>query len=260
MKPITESALRVELRNSQPEVYYVPEGCVLTPAAREYLQQRKIKFAKEGTQPTAEAPRVVATEVPPMPQVEVPGNQAKPKFIDYETGAYYMTKPEHMTHLYGNKLVPKNHPRILFRGKLDSLQALVVLDQVLIGEDGNEKLVADLDDILGILREIMRCDVLDEELVNESVIGLTHAELRERSHDPMKFFKIKQMVLPDRTMGKDYALLNQLRTAIRETEVAAAEAFRNGNQYTRGDIIEALNRLSSAVHIMMCMYLAGMYK
>lgn len=260
MKPITESALRIELRNSQPDVYYVPDGCVLTPAAREYLQQRKIKFAKAGTQPAADAPRIVATEVPPMPQVVVQETQPKPKYVDYETGAYYMTKPEHMTQLFGNELVPKNHPRILFRGKLDSLQALVVLDQVLIGENGNEKLVADLDDILGILREIMRCDVLDEELVNESVIGLSHAELRERSHNPMKFFKIKQMVLPDHTMGKDYALLNQLRTAIRETEVAAADAFRNGNQYTRSDIIEALNRLSSAVHIMMCMYLAGMYK
>lgn len=260
MKAITESALRIELRNSQPDVYYVPEGCVLTPAAREYLQQRKIKFAKEGTQPSAESPRIVATEVPPMPQVVVKESSVKPKFVDYETGAFYMTKPEHMTHLFGNTLVPKNHPKILFRGKLDSLQALVVLDQVLIGEHGNEKLVADLDDILGILREIMRCDVLDEELVNESVIGLTHAELRERSHDPYKFFHIKQMVLPDRSMGKEYALLNQLRTAIRETEVAAADAFQRGSQFTRSDIIEALNRLSSAVHIMMCMYLAGMYR
>ncbi len=260
MKPITESALRLELRNSQPDVYYIPEGCVLTPAAREYLQQRKIKFAKAEEQRAAEAPRIVATDVPPMPQIKVPENQPKPKFVDYETGAYYMTKPEHMTHLFGNTLVPKDHPRILFRGKLDSLQALIVLDQVLIGEDGNEKLVADLDDILGILREMMRCDVLDEELINESVIGLTHAELRERSHDPLKFFNIKQMVLPDRSMGKSYALLNQLRAAIRETEVAAANAFRSGNQYTRSDIIEALNRLSSAVHIMMCMYLAGMYQ
>ena len=68
------------------------------------------------------------------------------------------------------------------------------------------------------------------------------------------------MVLPDCTMGRDYALLNQIRTAVRETEVAAAEAFRVGARYTRGDIIEELNRLSSAIHIMMCMYLAGQYR
>ena len=68
----------------------------------------------------------------------------KPKYVDYETGAYYMEKPEHMTQLFGNVLVAKDHPRIHFRGKLDSLQALVVLDQVQIAEGGCQKLVDDL--------------------------------------------------------------------------------------------------------------------
>ena len=61
-------------------------------------------------------------------------------------------------------------------------------------------------------------------------------------------------------MGRDYALLNQIRAAIRETEVAAAGAFLSGSKCTRPDIMEELNRLSSALHIMMCMYLAGMYR
>ena len=34
-----------------------------------------------------------------------------------------------MTHLHGNVLVSKADPRILFRGKLDALQADVVLAQ-----------------------------------------------------------------------------------------------------------------------------------
>ena len=180
--------------------------------------------------------------------------------MDYETGAYYMEKPEHMTQLFGNVLVAKDHPRIHFRGKLDSLQALVVLGQVQIAEGGCQKLVDDLGNILGILREMMRCDALDEAFKNETIIGLTHAELRERSHNPQKFFGVQYMQLPDYTMGRDYALLNQLRAAVRETEVAATEAFRVGNKYTRKDIIEELNRLSSAIHIMMCMYLAGQYR
>ena len=82
----------------------------------------------------------------------------------------------------------------------------------------------------------------------------------EKFHDPQKFFGIKQMMLPDYTMGRDYALLNQLRSQVRETEVAAVDAFRVGDRYTRGDIVEELNRLSSAMHIMMCMYLAGQYR
>lgn len=263
MKAITEECLRLELRNTQPDVYFVPEGKLLTPAAREYLQQRKIKIGKEGKPGTEDEPRIVATEVPPMPQVVIPNATAatpKPKFVDYETGALFMEKPEHMTHLYGNVLVVKNHPRILFRGKLDSLQAEIVWAQVLIAECGNQKLLDDLANILGILREMMRCDVLDEEFKNEAIIGLTHAELREQSHNPQKFFGVKAMVLPDYTMGKEFALLNQIRTAIRETEVAASNAFREGKRYTRDDIIEELNRLSSALHIMMCKYLAGQYK
>ena len=187
-------------------------------------------------------------------------NVLTPKFIDYETGAYYMEKPEHMTHLHDNVLVVKNHPRILFRGKLDSLQSLIVLDQAIIAEtEGNHKIIKDLSEILGILREMMRCDVFEEELKSDKILGLTHSELRERSHNPMKFYQIEAMTLPDYTMGKTYALLNQLRSSIREAEVAAAEAFLAGTKCTRKDIIEVLNRLSSSLHIMMCMYLSGLY-
>ena len=286
MKVITEAMLRDTLKCDQPERYVIPEGMLLSPAALEYLQQRKIKVEKAGsfesvrtTPPhtntneprtyrsetksfAADAPKIVATEVPPMPTVEMPADAPiKPKFVDYDSGALYMEKPEHMTHLYGNVLVPKNHPRILFRGKLDSLQALVVLDQAIIAEDGgSQRLIDDLGNILGILREMMRCDVLEEEFKNEYIIGLNHAQLRERSHDPMKFYHIKQMVLPDYTMGKHYALINQLRTAVRETEEAAVTAFQQGTKYTRKDIVEELNRMSSALHIMMCMYLGGEYK
>ena len=259
LKAITEDFLRLELRNAQPETYYVPEGKILTPAAREYLQQRKIKIAK-GEPPEA-TPAEPAAPAAPAPAA-APAAAAAPtaKYRDHETGAFYMEKPEHMTQLFGNELVTKNHPRILFRGKLDSLQATVVLDQALIAADGNQKLVDDLGSILDNLREMMRCDVLDETYCRQTIIGLTHQELRERSHNPQKFFGIKQMLLPDYTMGRDYALLNQLRAAVRETEVAAATAFLTGSKCTRPDIMEELNRLSSALHIMMCMYLAGMYR
>jgi len=255
LKVITEAILRDELRNSEPEFYCIPEGKILSPAAREYLQQRKIKITKE----------VLKCETAPakgVPQPEAPAEAAAAgRFVDYETGAFYNSKPEHMTHLYGNTLVPKDHPRILFRGKLDSLQALIVLDQAILSEKGkSKKLIEDLNGILRVLREMMRCDVLDEEFKNDTILGLTHAQLRERSHDPMKFYNIKQMVLPDYSMGMEYALLNHIRTAVRETEVAAVQAFRTGSKYTRQDIIEELNRLSSAMHIMMCMYLAGEYK
>lgn len=254
LKAITEADLRAQLKASEPDVYYIEEGKLLSPAAREYLQQRKIKIAK-----ACEAVQML--EVKSETQAEAHESIATAfNFIDYETGAYYMEKPEHMTHLHGNVLVVKNHPRIVFRGNLDSLQSLIVLNQSILAEkEGNKKIINDLSEILGILREIMRCDVLEEEFKNETILGLNHVEIRERSHEPLKFYNIKQMILPDYTMGKTYALLNQLRSSIRETEVAASEAFQLGAKCTRKDIIEGLNRLSSSLHIMMCMYLAGQY-
>ena len=267
MKVITEAILRDELRADRPEVYVIPEGKILSPAAREYLQQCKIKIVKENEKPRPKKTlQVTATEVPGIPESAAPAqkenqSQPKPKYVDDATGAFYYEKPEHMTQLHGNVLVNKNDDRILFRGKLDSLEALFVLDQTIFAEMGeSQELLGDLEDILISIREMMRCDVLDEPFQMDTIIGLTHAELREQSHDPQRFFGVKAMVLPDYTMGRDFALLNQLRTDVRETEVAAASAFHTGAKYTRGDIIEELNRMSSAVHILMCRYLAGQYK
>lgn len=261
MKVITEAILRDELRADRPEVYVIPEGKLLSPAAREYLQQLKIKIVSEKDKPLLnKKPEVKATKVPGIPESAVeglPAGEQKPRYIDDQTGAYFYEKPEHMTHLVGNRLVNKDDKRILFRGKLDSLQALFVLNQALFAEMGEEKeLLEDLEDILASLREMMRCDVLGEPFERKTIIGLTHEELRDHSHHPMKYYKVKQMVLPSYTLGKTYAMLNQMRTAVRETEVTAAAAFHNGRSYERKDIIEELNRMSSAMHIIMCKYLA----
>ncbi len=250
MKVITEAMLRDELKRSEITEYRVPDGMMLSPAAREYLQQRKIKISRESA---SERQKEAAVPAERTPEMAAP---LQAKYRDYETGALYLEKPEYMTQIEGDMLVVKNHPRIAFRGKLDSLQALIVLDQAILNEKtGYGKMIADLDNILGVLREIMRCDALNEPLRVEKIIGLTSAELRERSHAPMKFFHVKYMRLPDYKMGIAYALLNQLRTAVREAEVTAVNAFKNGTNYERQDILEIFNRLSSAVHIMMCTYL-----
>lgn len=254
MKVITEAVLRDELRNKEPEFYYIPEGKILSPAGREYLQQRKIKIAPKGAEPREGEESVPES----MRQTPEP---LKPNYIDFESGAYYTDKPEHMCQLYDNVLVPKSHPRILFRGKLDSIQSQIVLDQAILAESGaGQKLLKDLDGILSVLREIMRCDVLNESFCNDTIIDLNHRELREQSHNPMKYFQIKQMTLPSYQMGSRYAILNRLRSSVREVEVAAALAFTENKRCSRPDILEALNRLSSALHIMMCRYLAGMYQ
>jgi len=158
-------------------------------------------------------------------------------------------KPEHMTHLRGDTLVPKSHPIIFLRGKLDSLGAQIVLIQCDLADMGADPaLLADLQEILEILGEIMRAEVKEDALARDSVLGLTWAEIRAQSHAPQKYFGVRALTPPDRSLGRTYALLNALRAAIRETELAAVKAFDT----KRPDLTLALNRLSSAVYILMC--------
>ena len=254
MRVITETMLRDELRRSEPEAYYIPEGNILSPAGREYLQQRKIKIMK-GAAPAA----VSKTEACCCGHGEDGGDgvpQARAKYRDFETGALYMQKPEYMTQLEGDMLVVKNHPRIAFRGKLDTLQAMIVEYQALLSErPGNDAVIAQMEELLSVLREVMRSDAMADTLRVTTILGLTPEELRERSHDPMKFYHVKYMRLPDYKMGLAYALINRLRAASREAEVAAVSAFKDGGRYERQDILEVFNRLSSALHIMMCLYI-----
>ena len=57
------------------------------------------------------------------------------------------------------------------------------------------------------------------------------------------------------------AHLNMVRTQVRETELAAVEAFFDPTEgLQREDIIKALNRMSSAVYVMMCRLKAGKYE
>ena len=241
MALLDEARVRLMSDNGTRGPVAVGRDDVLTPSARTWLREHKVE--------------VVYPQGGGGEGGEKPGPRYQTLF-----GAALEEKPEHMTQLHGDVLVEKGDPRIAFRGKLDSLQAQVVLAQALLHEGGgNSRVIADLGGLLSALREMMRCDVLGEEYRAQPLLGMSHEELRERSHDPMRFFNIQRMELPDYQMGKPYALLNFLRTQAREAEVAAAQAFRSGRRCTRPDLVEALNSMSSALHIMMCMVLAGQY-
>ena len=222
MKAITETDVREQLVRIEPEQFVVPRGRILTPAARDFLNMRKIRIVLEGQtvsrpqsyrardpelpRPASAGPAAAsaAPEPPAAPAAPAraggPDPAPKARYRDYVTGAPYADKPEYMTQLCGNLLVRKDHPRIECRGRMDSLQAQIVRVQADMAQRGEQAaVIADLQDVLGVLREIMRCDVLDEPFVNERIIGLDHAELRDHSHHPQKYYKIRQMLLTDHT-------------------------------------------------------------
>jgi ethanolamine utilization cobalamin adenosyltransferase len=175
------------------------------------------------------------------------------------------TKPEELTHLYGNQLVEKDNPVIVFRGKLDSLCALILEAQVLGGEKNNEGFVNDLQEILEFVRSLFSVEYKLVPLGEFRILGYDSKEIRERSHNPEKYFGRRHLVM-HHSMGPLSLRLNFLRTTARETELAAVAVLReiarnpkaSGMQdaeHCYKDIVEALNRLSSLFYVLMYKYL-----
>ncbi len=246
MKLLSESQLRAEKIPDGTLFYEVGADVFVTPMAKEYLKERGIalKISETKTQGTLMAKENIKTV------------NNKKQFVDYESGKVYDTKPENMTHLYSNVLVPKNHPRIILRGSLDKLQALIIRTQSMAEKEHNSYVSSALDEILSFVREILGCEVTGRKLSSFRLLGYGADELRDITHDLPKHFGMEH-TLPDYKNGLLLAELNLIRTAVRETELHAVEAFSRDGEVERVDIIEALNRLSSTVYIVYCKVLSG---
>ena len=220
----TEQNVRANLRvRDGKRVLYLAEGDRLTPSAQDWLRGEGIEV--------------------------LPRAQAAPAHYETPDGAVLAQKPEHMTHLRGNVLVPKDHPRIAFRGKIDTLEAEILLTQHTARDDA--ALVKTLEQMLAAVRGLIRADVLDEPVQKLCIDSMGEAELRERSHDPAKYYG-QPHFMPSYTDGIVLLQLNRLRTAVRETELAAYRAFRAPDGgVLRGDLLLTLNRLSSLCWIEM---------
>ena len=217
----TEESVRANIRNREGKrVFYLGKGDSLTPGARDWLQRERIGI--------------------------LPGEAARPDRFRLPGGGFIEEKPEHMTHLNAEILVPKTHPRIVFRGAVDTLEAELILAQLAAPEFAGE-----LEEVLTLARKIIRCDVLEEPLEDASLCGLTEAEQRRRSHFPQEYYGIPHF-MPSAAHGEVIARLNRARCAAREAELRACEAFsdREGNP-TRPDLLRAMNRMSSMLYILM---------
>ena len=218
----TEEMVRQNLRNREGKrVFFLGKGDTLTPGARDWLIRERVQIRSAET--------------------------AKPDHYRLLNGAKLEEKPEQMTHLNGDVLVLKTHPRIRFRGMIDSLEAELLC--CALRAEG--KLQKDLGEILNLARILIRCDVLEEPVPQEKLCGLTEAELRSHSHRPQDYYG-QTHFMPEVSDGELILRLNQCRTAPRAAELAAAAAFtdENGNA-TRADILQALNRMSSMIYILM---------
>jgi len=218
----TKEAVKANLRNRDGKrVFFLGKGDQMTSDARDFLSRERIPILS--------------------------AEQAKPERYRLLSGGYAEGKPEHMTHLNGDVLVHKTHPRIKFRGAIDSLEAELLLCQ----QDADGETKQQLGQILALARNLVRWDVLEEPVKEEKLMGLTQQELRERSHRPQDFYG-QPHFMPAAEDGRLLLQINRARCAARAAELAAVEAFcdREGNP-NREDILRAMNRLSSGLYLIM---------
>ena len=252
MKVITELDLRDSFRKEPFETFTINFPEKLTPAAFQFLTDRKIKIIEV----TDNAENIQKEKVPAM-MIKEP----EKGFVLMDSGEVVLRKPEAYTHLRGKRLTPKNDKRIKFRGELDSLEASFINTIVDIQSSGCKELVEDLSNLFEYVKKIMRAEVLNETLEFIDFKGWSNEDVREYSHYPDKYFGVKHFI-PDPKYGKIMAVINLLRTQARRAETAGVDAFYDEDKRVvdREDIIVAMNRLSSLIYIIMCQYLGGIYK
>lgn len=210
----TLESVKANIRNREGKrVFYLDKNDQMTSEAKDYLQAERIEI--------------------------LPAQEAIVDHYRLLNGAVVDKKPEHMTHLRGNTLVSKSHPRIAFRGAMDTLEAELLLCGRQVGQ------------ILELARRLIRCEVMDEPVGEFTLYGLTPEQQRLCSHFPQKYYN-QPHFMPDFDDTEKLLQLNRARCAARAAELAATNAFVNADgEPVRGDILQALNRLSSMLYILM---------
>lgn len=208
-------AARANIRNRDGKrVFYLAKGDQLTSEAKDYLSRERIEI--------------------------FPAETARPQRYRLLSGGFLEEKPEHLTHLFGDVLVEKTHPRIVFRGAIDTLEAELLLCQLRLPH-----LRQPLQELLSLSRRLLSAEVMGEPVPETPLGGLDARQLRTQSHRPQDFFG-QPHFMPQVGDGEAVLLLNRLRTTVRTAERAAVAAMPD-----KTDLLQALNRMSSFVYILM---------
>jgi ethanolamine utilization cobalamin adenosyltransferase len=202
----TEEAVRANIRNRNGKrVFFLGTKDTLTPGARDLLRRERIEIRS--------------------------ADEAAIREYRLLNGAVLTEKPEQMTHLHGDILVPKTHPRIAFRGAIDTLEAELLCCQSAMDKPFSDQ----IDEILALARNLIRCEVMSEPVKLDRLCGLTAAELRSRSHRPQDYYG-QPHFMPCAADGQAVLLLNRCRCAVRAAELSAAHAFTDADGNCTGPI------------------------
>lgn len=94
---LTDMELRAHWNRTRERVYCVKAGTMLTPAAQDFVREHAIELVFDTAPASGQK----------MTTVSIPTRSGRTRYIDAATRAELMEKPEEMTHLRGNLLVPR---------------------------------------------------------------------------------------------------------------------------------------------------------
>lgn len=139
-------------------------------------------------------------------------------------------------------VVGKDHPEIEFRGRMDTLDALFVLAAAIARRENEYALSDDLLELQAFARGVTGAHAVGRPLEPAALLGRSYQEIRRLSHHPPGGHPVLGKGTPELT-----AYVNLVRTQVRAAERAAVGALPD-----RDDLVDALNVLSSAVHVLLC--------
>lgn len=249
MAVLTEQMLRKLVRENKSKTIYIDSATVLTPSAREYINDQALVVVQEGLDPKDDedmGPQAKEIQDQKTVQTVV---ESYPYRL-YGTEARLKEKPEFMTILLGQDLVDKDHPRIRFRGQIDSLEARLLLTIGELKTTASEQVIQGLKEIYQYTRQLLRSEETGDLIQDLFLLGKDSDEIKEITRHPEKYFNQGHLIL-EGDEKIETLKMNCLRARIREIEVSAVDPFSRIPGQERPDLLKALNRLSSAVHYLM---------
>jgi len=247
MTIITESELREMWQHGRGQLPAFPPDTRFSDSARDFLRTHEVEvqthsqsdWDKPGTFPV-----VLSGPIP----------------VCAECGQPVRHKPEHMTQLDAGHFASKTTPRLVLRGRIDSLHAFVMLASAKARGFQMSSLASHLDTLAAYCREIMSAEYNLRSPAPLTLLGKSEDELHDISHWPDRHLGI-QHIVPGPDDHEILHWMNVVRTQAREVEVVALDAFGVTQGFDTDGmgqrLSQALNRFSSAVYVLELYFKAG---
>lgn len=253
---LSEDILKIKYRKEPFDVFEIEKGTLLTPSAKQFLNEKGIELVIKG-----EKPLVSTKNEEDNVEAEEKIFYEKPKYVG-KNGEYYFEKPEYMTVVDGNVLISKNSKLIALRGKIETFLAEVLLTGKEIElTSSNDKLIRDIETIIKFIQNIMVAEKLDKILENQTFFdSKSIKDIKEIIENPKEYFKKGHLL--EISLNSDLTIhkLNRLRFLARELEIQAIDYFVEDYKLSRKDLLEAFNILSDVIYIIILKVDNGEYR